>query len=418
MDSVHEDCPLVMVNKHYVPKPPACESLTRVHKMDYVDSRFKFVNYHTKEVEVAYQSDFDLCDRLNNREGQRLLRLYMPPLVSSETISLANVEQCMTYFENEWPLRKELGLVYSEACMDFIRGCARMTLMNRQSRELQRVHHVIVFHAFLFDDTSELLNSLDDPAAFEAWYHNLCRIVHGTETAIREIDLSTVHNFPKELLDKAKVCLKIQSWIMDQLALHGSGAHVQWFRRSWDYFMDGVRIEKQLYTDCNAGQLAKYTEMEFMSLRCQAIGSQFTNVPAHSESSARILRPDDALLCMGDFAVTAESDVLTFFRENLMEQQRGKVTVDNNFNWFTQVRGLSMRDTMHALINIRNKAVRCMETTAALTDPRQRERYIATLEYVLATTDYSVALGLGEMNNRYGWYMVEKTKEQLYEESK
>lgn len=414
--SPHPDCPLKLLDRHYVIKEG--RPVLPAAGVSYINSRLKWRNFHSTEVELAYCSDFDLCQRETADTSSNLAYIYLEPRKGSASPFRLNTEAIAAaahHYEHDWKLTPRLRAALPEQAVRFCRLVTRGAcgFHWHLSPELNILSHLQYVFVLVMDDVAEDLHLLPSPLPFTCWRSNLDRVLHGNEAVVRHIPLDQVPGMPASMVETADLAVDILADVTARFrSLTGPGVLDFWIRIV-DHFLDGTEQEPALLAAGNAGRYSDYTRQEFMRVRGRASGLFMVHACSYSDWQARRFDLNEPLAAIAENMVIAESDLTSYFKENRNSLDAGRFTAANQIDWLMQVRGLTFADAVRDLVLHRNNMMRALIQLLPFLPPEERSRFQHLCDYVTAISDYGIGGGISERNSRYGWYLVPKQEHEL-----
>ena len=207
---------------------------------DYVDSDIVFMNHHCDKLCVAFSTNYDLCQEVNQDPKATTRMLYWAKkIIPFEEYSAEDVEYCMDYYTNEWPLIHRLKELPNEHHVRFLTSCARFAGPHRfLSRDQLTVFHRSNANLFPFDNVGEVVANLEDRSAWFKFKHNADVALGQKEGTL--YDLRQVEGFPKDLVEMGILAIDIFQDLEDAYKKYAPPGVLQWFRTSCAYYVWGL----------------------------------------------------------------------------------------------------------------------------------------------------------------------------------
>lgn len=407
-ESPNKNCPVRKMGKHYILREECSDLMPRNRGMDYVDSDIMFMNYHEDGFGVCVSRDKDLCDRMNYDLSNRILHYYMPVL-SEETFDKSAVEQVLDFFEHEYPHRHQLKQLYGRTTYEFLRNNARIIAnFPYLSMERKKAYFLQFSMIFTFDDIAEHLTTLEDKRLLQAYRHNAMRILRNRTQSEKKILLSHLSNFPSEYVEKSELQEQLQADISQRLLRHGGPLVQMRYAESFEYYLTGVDVGREIVAIVRDGCGNMYTHDEYMQGRCHSAAGILVTSASMDECDAVHYSPHDGSVTMVDLGMVTEADLTSYHREKSYDKYYGRLVTCNYLDWPVLVGGKSVMRAARESVILHNHIVRHLENMLPLVPGRHRQRYTRCLHNILICNDYSFYVGMDQVNTRYGWYPIRK----------
>lgn len=386
---------------------------------DYVDSDVVFMNHHCEKLCVAFSSNYELCQEVNLDPKATTRMLYWATaIIPFEEYSAKDIEFCMDYYANKWPLIHRLRELSNEHHISFLTHCARFAGPHRfLNRDQLTVFHRSNANLFPYDNVGEVVANLDDRSVWPKYRHN-AEVVLGQKEG-QLYDLRQVKGFPPDLVEMGILSIDIFKDLVQAYRMHSSPAITDWFQKSCAYYVWGLGESYRFNRLIQENDVKGMSEREFIQGRGGSVAGIVANSMAATDFCCKFLHVEDPYIQLVDLGTGVESDGSTFFKEQFEPDRKTRSDTyksTNIMDYLRVAKGMDLKQAMGRNFARRNEMIRILELKSAelrklpFTEPRHAIRYERTARQLMVNGDYSFLLGNNVPNMRYGWYATTKEK--------
>ena len=385
---------------------------------DYVDRDIVFMNHHCDKLCVAFSSDYELCQEANQDSKATTKMLYWAKkVIPFEEYSAEDVEYCMDYYANKWPMIHRLRELFNEHHINFLTSVARISAPHRfLSRDQLTVFHKAA-NLFGFDNVGEIVANMEDRSAWYKFKHNADVVLGQKEGTL--YDLRHVDGFPKDLVEMGILAIDLFQDMVETHEKYAPPGVPDWFRKSCAHYVKGVGDSYFYNQLIQKNDVKGMTEKQFIKGRGGSVAGIVSNSMAATSFCCKFLDVEDPYIQLVDLAAGVETDASTFFKEQFEPDRktaRDTYRSTNIMDYLRLAKGMDLNEAIGRNYASRNKMVRILEQKATqlrelpFTEPRHAIRYERTARQIMVGADYSFLLGNNMPNMRYGWYATTKAK--------